>query len=671
MSINKPNNKNTQEGKQPKKYQIYTKGIWNILNNNKFEWNDKTTINKENLDRFKKIWIIIDENIYNNKELKLYEINFDFEKFKKLKKIWFNFREASKTWTMRQKINNIEKAKHLININNLKIDYNKIEKLIKYWFYINENSIEEYNKLKINFTKLEKLQKLWFKLSMLLYRDIERIDKIEIDLDKFKQLWINFSKISINELKNLGEIQINTYKLEKLKELWLSFSKIWYYNIKHLNELEIDFDKLTKLKKIWINISETNIEDLNKLEITDEEISLCKKYWINEYSDILLFISILKNTKRQKIKEFINRKNEYLKNNQTISEEKFKELFWWSGKYWKTEINQRWIGLCFAYTWFELLKKTNWFDELIQTNLKENENWWEVRFPFCDPNGIWIKVNKEEIDKELTIPEKDWKDRTFSINSESEYLWFKILEIAFIKRSIISDKIMHFALSLLDDSIEKAFEQYENTWDFTITGKLIENIEWWKTEDMLYTILPKDYLISGFTDKWLNDKMKNLAFNQFTKWLFKIWIWIHWLKDLEKDKDTEITTIETERYWTSVIVNNVKIINQWWIEITSRFSLDNKWTVTDKKKSNWENAEYTKNMSPDIITNKEWKDVAMFFQNHAYSIEKCYIDNQTWEKRVWVINPRHTWIKFDISLKQCKNIFARQVTWIDIDKIFR
>ena len=75
-------------------------------------------------------------------------------------------------------------------------------------------------------------------------------------------------------------------------------------------------------------------------------------------------------------------------------------------------------------------------------------------------------------------------------------------------------------------------------------------------------------------------------------------------------------------------------------------------------------------MLNDIIDADDKKQV-VFYRNHAYSLEKCYIDKDTWEKRVWIVNPRHTWIKFDISLENAKKIFDWTVAYIDIDKLFR
>ena len=74
-------------------------------------------------------------------------------------------------------------------------------------------------------------------------------------------------------------------------------------------------------------------------------------------------------------------------------------------------------------------------------------------------------------------------------------------------------------------------------------------------------------------------------------------------------------------------------------------------------------------MLSDVI-NIDGENCVVFFRNHAYSIEKCYKDKNTWEKRVWVVNPRHTGIKFDINLESAKKIFDWDVSYIDIDQFF-
>ena len=143
---------------------------------------------------------------------------------------------------------------------------------------------------------------------------------------------------------------------------------------------------------------------------------------------------------------------------------------------------------------------------------------------------------------------------------------------------------------------------------------------------------------------------------------------IYWLDSWEKLVWLNTIIIENEHVWKVAIVNDVNIINEWWIEIKSRFTLDAEWKLIDNAEWNLENKN---TMNTDIVTTTNWKEAVMFFWEHAYSIEKCYINKTTWEKRVWIVNPRHTWIKFDISLEQAKEIFERNVIWINIDQMFQ
>jgi hypothetical protein len=438
--------------------------------------------------------------------------------------------------------------------------------------------------------------------------------------------------------------------------------------------MNINFTKIENLiKNYWFDINLNNIEDFNKLEISKEELAQLKKHWINEYDEITQSLEILKNLNKETIKDFIKRKNEYLNSNRTLLEQKFQELFWFktteswkriTWKYWKTEINQTWLWLCYAYTWFELLKKTNWFNELIQTNLRETVEWREVRIPMWDKNGEWLKINKNEIDKVYTWINKDWKEKTFNINSKSELLWFKILEIAYIKSYIIKNFFLRKTWNeYLKNDIEKAYTEYRNNWDFNLTWNLILSIEGWNTLEFMGYILPNNYYTTSSVF-WIKSGSRDLAFDFYKKGLYKIEVWI---RNPKLSESKNVIPTEIEKYWTWYIVDDAKIIYTWELKLESGFNFrDGKLS----KKEN-DNNEYSIQTSPDIITNNEWKNTVMFFEKHAYSIERCYIDKRTWEKRVRIINPRHTWIKFDISLEQCKALFTRTIIWINIDNMFR
>jgi hypothetical protein len=72
----------------------------------------------------------------------------------------------------------------------------------------------------------------------------------------------------------------------------------------------------------------------------------------------------------------------------------------------------------------------------------------------------------------------------------------------------------------------------------------------------------------------------------------------------------------------------------------------------------------------DITINQKWNIFANFFPNHAYSIEKCYT-KENWEKRMWIVNPWHTEIKFDVPYERCADNFEREIWIIKIDNLFK
>lgn len=57
--------------------------------------------------------------------------------------------------------------------------------------------------------------------------------------------------------------------------------------------------------------------------------------------------------------------------------------------------------------------------------------------------------------------------------------------------------------------------------------------------------------------------------------------------------------------------------------------------------------------------------------NHAYSVERTYIDPNSKETIVVIKNPHDTSKKIEISLNECTKIFKRaEITTIDINKLF-
>ncbi len=398
---------------------------------------------------------------------------------------------------------------------------------------------------------------------------------------------------------------------------------------------ELESKKKSKSQEIW-KVTADSIKDIltlnwDKIILTDEQIQDIindeeNSEWLDtsdkkeQHNHMLIISNSLKNLDRTKMKDFIKRKKEYLEKNRTISKERFEELFWWSGKYWKAEINQWNLWLCYAYTGFELLKKTNWFEEIIQTHLKETTEWWEVRLPFFNENWTRIKVNRDEIDKKLIF--ENWKK---NINSKSNYLWFKILEIAFMKNLIIFRWKIAPRL-IRRQRLDKERDEFKTKWDITLTYDIIKKFESKNVADFMFRVLDtKCWQGTNPIDYDLNDKIKSLIFDFHSKWLYHI----------------ELSFADSSR-----MIKDGKIIYK------------------HKEQLIW-------SKSPDIITEKNWNNIIKFLDWHSYSIEKCYVDKVTWEKRVRVINPHHTWIKYDISLEDCKSIFKRSIIWIDIDKMFR
>ena len=138
-----------------------------------------------------------------------------------------------------------------------------------------------------------------------------------------------------------------------------------------------------------------------------------------------------------------------------------------------------------------------------------------------------------------------------------------------------------------------------------------------------------------------NSTFKDISFKAFKSWFLSIHIWV--------DK----RAVNKFDRWTTkkkifISTDDIKILGKYWKEVP-----------LEKLKG-----------KSDVYINEQWKPVAIFLKNHAYSVEKCYV-NENWEKRMRVVNPWHTDIKFDIPLDRCKDNFEREVWIIKIDNLFR
>lgn len=347
---------------------------------------------------------------------------------------------------------------------------------------------------------------------------------------------------------------------------------------------------------------------------------------VNSHKEIFDILSI--NFDREKIKNFIIRKKEYLDKNRVMDDDKFIELFWWTWKYNKSEIKQdNHLWLCYAYTGFEILKKSNFFKELIQTNFREIWEWKrEVRIPFCDSNWYRIKINKNEIfdenwkDREYSfIPRgsKAQKEKTVKITSWSS-LWFKILEIAFIKSYIVFNP--RYSSEVKDIPSMNARWQFNLAWDFKIKEWHLSAIESWNAWWFMQHLFWKDIVKYNNPDIDTDMHYENIK-KEFNTWFVKISLTSRDEWDLYFNDDFDIKILNRKGQST---------------------------TKTNKNKDG------TKNR---------------IMSHHVYSVERFYETHQ-WEQRVLIVNPWDTAEKIDMPVQKCIDIFKRQVIWFDIDKMF-
>ena len=346
---------------------------------------------------------------------------------------------------------------------------------------------------------------------------------------------------------------------------------------------------------------------------------------VNSHKEI--FDILTTNFDKQKIKDFIIRKKDYLNENRVLEDDKFYTLFWWTWKFNKEEIKQdNHLWLCYAYTGFEILKKSNFFKELIETNFREVWDWKrEVRIPFCNPNWYRIKVNRNEIFDE------NWKDREYSFiprDSESQKektvkitswssLWFKILEVAFMKSYIVFNP--RYSSEAKDIPSINARWQFNLTWDFKINEWHLRALESWNVWQFMQHIFWKDIVKYNNPDIDMDINYENLI-KEFNTWFIKISLSFRDKPDLFLND------------------SDIKIINK------------KAQAITNANK------------------NKDGTKIRIMSQ-HVYSIEKFY-KTQQWEWKVWIVNPWNTAEKIDMSLQKCIEIFKRQIIWFDIEKMF-
>ena len=541
-------------------------------------------------------------------------------------------------------------------------------------------------------------------------KDVEINDELEEKLDNIFSLENAGLGISLKELPFLGRLDIDRDLIRKLKKLDKLDVSLYLFDIPYIKDLDIN-DKLVNalkaLKKCKVSVYSSDLHMLENLEFTewmqqnlkyvinnrsmrawpscsvaeavfiswltkeeiDEDFSVireigckldwsvalhdfhelprdvvdyCKENKINTPWDVYtakLFYSLVD---RKSIQDYIQRREDYLKDNKVLSDEKFHEYFWWKWKLNKYEINQWNLWLCYMYSCLELFKKMNWFDSFIQSNFIEEDDWWLVRIPLN--TWKWIKVHKGEIDKKFDLKFDNSKVRSMNINSYTDSLWLKVLEIAFIKKLIYDGSY--------DDAPGTGWR--EDPLDTKITWDGLADIEWWSTIVAMKRLFWRNnvfyWKIFQSTNRFerlkkmnapscvLNSSMDLIKssysrseklFDLHKTWLVAVELW---LEDIDDDY---------------IVVNDAKIVDKFWNEVP-------------KNK--------LRNL-PDVAIGKKWK-VIRLFSHHAYSLEKCFIDTD-WNKIVRVVNPWHTWIKFDIPFETAKKIFGWDFWVIDINTLFK
>ena len=282
-------------------------------------------------------------------------------------------------------------------------------------------------------------------------------------------------------------------------------------------------------------------------------------------------------------------------------------------KYNKAEIRQQELWFCYGYSGIEMLKKSNPFEVLIKTSMKITEQGREVRLPFCwdERHRTWIPVSTEELDQDYEIKDKEEGDLFANINSDSA-LGFRILEIAAMKNMILSKDFEDPELS------KQAWKSFNKTGTFAITSEMLSKINEWGFSHLFL--------------RWLMGEGACLSFST-------------------EDKEIQELLFRFHRFWFI----NISLANP------------------------WDNVHFNPNYR-NVVWNQDWtfrrfsitKAGKHFTSLHAYSLERCFVDSKTGEKRVILVNPIDTSRKIELSLERCMQAFPEwNVAVFDIREMFK
>ena len=286
----------------------------------------------------------------------------------------------------------------------------------------------------------------------------------------------------------------------------------------------------------------------------------------------------------------------------------------------------------------------NWFDAFIKSNCIEDENWWKFRLPLNTWN--WIRVRREEIDKKFNVSTGgNWLSRKVCINSDSDFLWSKILEIAYIKKLILENNDNYF---FWEWSIEDPLDVFLSWWK-------LRDIEWWdaiSTLSMLFwdwKIISWEIFNASASYKRLKNAHAPSSIINETKERIKTYkSRTEKLFDFHKTWLVAVEVGLSDMSNDCVKIKDVKVVDKFWNEIDTDCLLDEE----------------------DIFVWRTWKVTVELYSRHAYTLEKCYVD-QDWNKIVRIVNPWHTDIKFDIPFKKSQELFKWNFWVIMIDELFK
>lgn len=282
-------------------------------------------------------------------------------------------------------------------------------------------------------------------------------------------------------------------------------------------------------------------------------------------------------------------------------------------KYNKAEIRQQDLWFCYGYSGIEMLKKSNPFEVLIKTSMKITEQGREVRLPFCwdERHKTWIPVSTEELDQDYEIKDKEEGGLFANINSDSA-LGFRILEIAAMKNMVLNRDFEDPELS------KQAWKSFNKTGTFAITSEMLSKINEWGFSHLFL--------------RWLMGEGACLSFST-------------------EDKEIQELLFRFHRFWFI----NISLANP------------------------WDNVHFNPNYR-NVVWNQDWtfrrfsitKAGKHFTSLHAYSLERCFVDSKTGEKRVILVNPIDTSRKIELSLERCMQAFPEwNVAVFDIREMFK